>query len=80
MTDDTRVHIAELRGDLRRTQADIKNLIQALAALPTSRDLRAIEARIESLESSRDWVVKAVVGAYVAGTGVVALFSRKLGF
>jgi hypothetical protein len=77
--DDTRVHIAELRVELRETRHDLKNLLQAISGLPTSRDMSALEARVESLEASRDWVVKAVVGAWVAGAGVVALFGRKVG-
>jgi hypothetical protein len=56
------------------------NLKQVIDELATKRDLETIEARVEHLEGSRDWVVKAVVGAWMAGSGVVAtLFTRKFG-
>jgi polyhydroxyalkanoate synthesis regulator phasin len=54
------------------------NLRMTIEGLATKKDLEAIEERVESLEGSRDWVVKAVFGAWVAGTGVVAFFTNKL--
>jgi len=50
---------------------------------PTRREFeearKADQARIKSLEDSRNWIIKAVIGAWLAGLAFITAAARKLG-
>ena len=76
-----KIAIAEVRGDLRHLAHDIKNALQKQEAFITRREANekseVLEERIVSIESNQSWAVRLIVGAWIAGAGVVA-FGKRL--
>ena len=52
-------------AELKNVAHDVKNLVAALAAYATTRDLNAAEARISKLEKDQTWLVRTFIGAVV---------------
>lgn len=76
-----KVAIAELRTDVRHLAHDIKNALMKQEAFVPRRDMDekhdSIEARLASLESNQTWAARAIIGAWIAGAGVIA-FGKRL--
>lgn len=61
-------------AELKNVAHDVKNLVAALAAYATTRDLNAAEARIDKLEKNQGWLVRTFVAAVVTiVVGVVGM-------
>jgi hypothetical protein len=76
-----KIAIAELRTDLRHLSHDVKNALMKQEAFVPRRDMESknddIEARLASLESNQTWAARAIIGAWIAGAGVIA-FGKRL--
>jgi hypothetical protein len=56
------------------------NLKQMMEGLATKKDVSDLEERVDMLEDDKKWLVRSIVGAWIAGTGVVAtIFTKKFG-
>ena len=71
-------------AELKNVAHDVRNLVSALAAYATTRDLQAAEEkidqaekRIDKLEKNQAWVVRTVIGAVIAGLmGLLGLAAK----
>jgi hypothetical protein len=71
---------AKVIDRLARIETKQDTLVSVLLTLATKVELGAIEDRLETLESDRTWLVRAVVGAWIAGLATVgAIFTKKFG-
>jgi hypothetical protein len=82
MSDDLtsiRIAVVSIQKDLENTSHRAKNIEMKLDAFVLHRDLKPLESRIGDLEDSRDWIVKALVGAWIGGFAtVISLLLNKL--
>ena len=66
------VFLEELKADLEEIKTTIKDL-------PTNERITMLESRVDSLESDRKWMVRAVVGAVFVGMIGMIFAARQLG-
>ena len=90
MTDDRftqlQLILSDMRGDNKLMAAQladalhrVKNMDMAIQALPTLRDLRPLEHRIEGLESMRRVIANSVIGTIVTSlAGLLIAAKMKL--
>lgn len=65
--------------ELKNVAHDVKNLITALAAYATIKDLKVAEERIDKLEKNQSWLVRTIIGAVVASVLAAAGYVAKGG-
>ena len=63
----------DMKVDGCATQRDVKAISDQLADCATTKDLAPVVARVEKLEANQGKVISAIVTAWIAGLGVVAV-------
>lgn len=71
------VALAEVRNDLKHLAHDVKNALQKQEGYVTRREHEASDERISAIESNQTWAARAIIGAWIAGAGVIA-FGKRL--
>jgi hypothetical protein len=74
-----KVMMAELRKDMQYLSHDVKNLTMKLDALPTIKDVEAMQKRLDHVESNMNKAAWAIIGAWISGIGVVVSIFIKSG-
>jgi len=67
-----RAEIKHLNKGIETTSGKIDSLAKSYVPRPEYDQMNsATAARLKSLEDSREWIIKAVIGAWLSGLGVV---------
>jgi hypothetical protein len=74
-----KVAMAELRTEMRHLSHDVKNLTLKLDAVPSVREVEALEKRLNKVEGHLTKAAWAIIGAWISGIGVVFSIFTKAG-
>jgi hypothetical protein len=77
------VALGRIEENQKASYLRLANVETKLDGQPTRREFeearKADQARIKSLEDSRSWIIKAVIGAWLAGVSFIYAVARKVG-